>query len=110
MVMALVLTQKQYSDTSWNWKNKLRNAKGQHVPIETMESFNRDVRRYNDYLKGNKVKWMKCAEPSILTKAKKSNTKIGDELISISKARTTYKTHKTIYDGSMNLKGYFKTV
>ena len=106
-VMVLLLTNKEYCNTSWNWRDKFHSNR--EIPIESLEHFNSDVRRYNDYLERNKVKWMKCHEPTLLTKAKKSNTNIGDEIITITKARTTYNVYKTVYDGAMNLKGFFKT-
>ncbi len=106
-VMVLLLTNKQFQETSWDWRRKVSGKDG--VPIETLEYYNTCVRRYNDYLERNKVKWLKCHQPTILTKAKKSNTQIGDEIITITKARTTYKTYKTVYDGAMSLKGFFKT-
>jgi len=108
-VIVILLTNKEYRETSYNWRYSF--LKNGEIPIQTLESFNWEVRYFNYYLDRNKIKYYEREKPMLLKRANKSNTNIGDELVRIVKVQRKYikyETENITYDGTMSLKGYFK--
>lgn len=108
MTLVKIVTDKEYAETSIDWRLKCFKSETENLPIERLKDINYKIRAYNRYIESNKVKWLQSPKPILLTKAKKTNTNIGDEIVKVVKNKTIYKLVSVIYDGKIKLTDFFK--